>query len=149
MVKRTLGEVSPECRRRLSTHYGSEAAGWLDAVPTLLDQAAERWKLTLGAYHDAGHASVIATADTVDGRPLLLKVWADPTRFRNEVTALRLWAGGAATGVVEAADDLAVAALEMVGGRPGGSERLYTRVPDGGRRAPRPPHLRSPPSPTA
>jgi streptomycin 6-kinase len=123
MGKRTLGEVSSECRRRLITHYGSEAAGWLDAVPALLDQAAERWKLTLGAYHDAGHASVIATADTVDGRPLLLKAWVDPTRFRDEVTALRLWAGGAAAGVVEAADDLAVAALEMIGGRPGGSER--------------------------
>ncbi|WP_380791255.1 aminoglycoside phosphotransferase family protein [Streptomyces albidoflavus] len=122
MKKRTLGEVSPECRRRLITHYGPEVTGWLDAVPTLLEEAAERWKLTLGAYHDAGHASVVVTAGTLDGRPLLLKAWADPTRFRNEVTALRLWAGGPTAGVVEAADDLAAAALEMIGGRPGGGE---------------------------
>ncbi|MFE1249634.1 phosphotransferase [Streptomyces sp. NPDC058766] len=123
MKKRTLGEVSPECRRRLITHYGPEVSVWLDAVPTLLEEAAERWKLTLGAYHDAGHASVVVMAGTLEGRPLLLKAWADPTRFRNEVTALRLWAGGPTTGVVEAADDLAVAALEMIGGRPGGDER--------------------------
>ncbi|MGW4285439.1 phosphotransferase [Streptomyces sp. NPDC004673] len=123
MVKRTLGEVSQKCRRRLITHYGSEAAGWLDTVPALLDQAAERWKLTLGAYHDAGHASVIVTADTLDGRPLLLKAWVDSTRFRNEVNALRLWAGGPTASLIEAADDLAVAALEMIGGSPGGDER--------------------------
>lgn len=123
MVKRTLGEVSPECRRRLITHYGTEVSGWLDAVPALLDQAAERWKLTLGGYHDAGHASVIATAGTLDGRPLLLKAWADPARFHNEVTALRLWAGGPTADVVEVADDLAVVALKMVNGQPGGGER--------------------------
>ncbi|MGA5879508.1 phosphotransferase [Streptomyces cellulosae] len=122
MMKRTLGVVSQECRVRLIAHYGSEAVGWLDAVPALLDQVAERWKLTLGAYHDAGHASVIATADTLDGRPLLLKAWVDPTRFRNEVTALRLWGGGPTVSLVEVADDLGVAALEMIGGRPGGDE---------------------------
>lgn len=123
MVKRTLGEVSPECRQRLITHYGTEVSGWLDAVPALLDQAAERWKLTLGGYHEAGHASVIATAATFDGRPLLLKAWADPARFQNEVAALRLWAGGPTADVVEVADDLAVAALEMISGQPGGGER--------------------------
>ncbi|MFD8303224.1 aminoglycoside phosphotransferase family protein [Streptomyces sp. NPDC059690] len=123
MSKRTLGEVSTKCRERLITHYGPEISGWLDTVPDLLDEAAERWKLSLGAYHDAGHASVVATAGTLDGRPLLLKAWADPTRFRNEVTALRLWSGGPAADVVEAADDLATAALEMIGGEPGGCEQ--------------------------
>ncbi|MGA5193388.1 aminoglycoside phosphotransferase family protein [Streptomyces exfoliatus] len=129
MEKRTLGEVSEECRRRLVTHYGPGVSGWLDAVPTLMERAAERWKLTLGAYHDAGHASVVVTAGTFDGRPLLLKAWADPTRFRNEVNALRLWAGGPTAGVVEAADDLAVAALEMIGGSPGGGERPPRELP--------------------
>ncbi|WP_327162252.1 phosphotransferase [Streptomyces zaomyceticus] len=129
MEERTLGEVSEECRRRLVTHYGPGVSGWLDAVPTLMERAAERWKLMLGAYHDAGHASVVVTAGTFDGRPLLLKAWADPTRFRDEVTALRLWAGGPTAGVVEAADDVAVAALEMVGGRPGGGERPPRELP--------------------
>ncbi|MFF4086356.1 aminoglycoside phosphotransferase family protein [Streptomyces nigra] len=151
MVKRTLGEVSPNCRRRLITHYGTQVSGWLDTVPALLDQAAERWKLTLGGYHDAGHASVIATADTLDGRPLLLKAWADPARFHNEVTALSLWAGGPTADVVEVADGLAVAALEMIGGEPGGGEppsrepQMVAAALHGlhtiGRRRPRPRHL--------
>lgn len=116
----TLGPVPSDCRLRLVAHYGSQISGWLDAVPGLLEQVAERWKLTPGKYHDVGHASVVATARSCDGRRLLLKAWADSVRFSNEITALRLWVDGPSVDVVEAADDLAVAALEMVGGCPGG-----------------------------
>lgn len=123
MTKRTLGEIPAGCRRRLLAHYGPAAQRWLDAAPARLARAAERWKLSLGAYHDAGHASVIATATRLDGRPLLLKAWFDPSRYRREVDALRLWAGGPIVGVEEAADDLAVAALELVGGQLGGAYR--------------------------
>ncbi|MFJ2916659.1 aminoglycoside phosphotransferase family protein [Streptomyces sp. NPDC087307] len=123
MTKRTLGEIPAGCRQRLLAHYGPSAQRWLDAAPGRLAQAAKRWKLTLGAYHDAGHASVIATATCLEGRPLLLKAWLDPARYHREVDALRLWAGGPTIGVVEAADELAVAALELVGGQPGGADR--------------------------
>ncbi|WP_411145830.1 aminoglycoside phosphotransferase family protein [Streptomyces sp. x-80] len=123
MAKRTLGEIPTGCRQRLLTHYGPDAQPWLDDAPKLLEQAAERWKLSLGDYHDAGHASVIATATGLDGRPLLLKAWTDPSRYRHEVDTLRLWAGGPTADVVEAADDLAVAALELVGRRAGGADR--------------------------
>ncbi|WP_329020983.1 aminoglycoside phosphotransferase family protein [Streptomyces sp. NBC_00690] len=123
MTKPTLGEIPAGCRRRLLAHYGPATQQWLDAVPGRLARAAEGWKLSLAAYHDAGHASVIATAACLDGRPLLLKAWFDPSRYRREVDALRLWAGGPTVGVVEATDDLAVAALELVGGQPGGADR--------------------------
>ncbi|MER5849327.1 phosphotransferase [Streptomyces sp. NPDC002012] len=123
MVTRTLGEVPAGCQQRLFAHYGPEVQAWLGAAPDLLEQAAERWQLSLGDYHDAGHASVIATATALGGRPLLLKAWADPARYGREVSALRLWASGPTADVVEAADDRAVAALELVGGCPGGAER--------------------------
>ncbi|MFJ5105444.1 aminoglycoside phosphotransferase family protein [Streptomyces sp. NPDC088554] len=122
MTTRTLGKVPTGCQERLIAHYGAKAQEWLDAVPEVLGQMAERWRLTLAGYHDAGHASVIATATDLDGRPLILKAWADPTRYQHEVRALRLWAGGLTVDVMETADDQAVALLEMVGGRPGGSD---------------------------
>ncbi|GFH34883.1 aminoglycoside phosphotransferase family protein [Streptomyces pacificus] len=103
-------------------HYGPKAEGWLDAVPSVLGQVADRWSLSLEGYHDAGHASVIATASDLDERPRLLKAWVDPARYRNEIQALRLWAGGMTVDVIETADDQAVALLEMIGGRPGGSD---------------------------
>ncbi|MFJ2813724.1 MULTISPECIES: aminoglycoside phosphotransferase family protein [unclassified Streptomyces] len=121
MTTRMLGGVPTGCRDRLIAHYGVKAHEWLDVVPDVLGQMAERWRLTLGGYHDAGHASVIATAADLDGRPLILKAWVDPTRYQREISALRLWAGGLTVHVKETADEQAVALLEMVGGRPGGS----------------------------
>lgn len=123
MNVRTVGEIPAGSRQRLLDHYGPGAQMWLAAVPGLLEQAAERWKLSFGGYHDAGHASVIALATSLDGRPLLLKAWTDPARYRHEISALQLWAGGPTVDVVETADDLGVAALELVGGRPGGAQR--------------------------
>jgi streptomycin 6-kinase len=121
MTARSLGEVPEGCRQRLIAHYGPKAEGWLDAVPNVLGQMAERWNLSLEGYHDAGHASVIATAGDLDERPRLLKAWVDSARYRHEIHALRLWAGGMTVDVIETADDHAVALLEMIGGRPGGS----------------------------
>ncbi len=154
MTQLTLGELPAGCWQRILAHYGPAARAWLEAVPGLLEQAAQRWKLSLGAYHDAGHASVIATATSIDRRPLLLKAWTDPARYRREVDVLQLWAGGPTADVVEAADDLAVAVLELVGGGAGGADRppremqMVAAALQGlhtfGRRRPRPdslPHL--------
>ncbi|WP_405060317.1 aminoglycoside phosphotransferase family protein [Kribbella sp. NBC_01505] len=118
-----LGEVSADCRRRLVGHYGATATAWIAQAPSLLDVAAVRWGLSLVGYHDVGHASVVVTAVSRQGRALALKAWTDPMRYRHEVAALRHWADGPAVEVVDSADDLAVAALEMVGGQPGGSNR--------------------------
>ncbi|GAA2623324.1 aminoglycoside phosphotransferase family protein [Streptomyces vastus] len=121
MTAQTLGEVPPGCRRRLLDHYGPSAEAWLSATPSLLDEAAARWKLSLKGYHDAGHSSAVAWAATPDGTPVILKAWYEPLRYRHETAALRMWAGGPTADLIEAADDLSVAALELVGGRPGGA----------------------------
>ncbi|MDI3417297.1 aminoglycoside phosphotransferase family protein [Streptomyces luteolus] len=109
-------------------HYGLEAGSWLDAAPQVLAEAAERWKLTLESYHDAGHSSVVAVARDIHDTAVLLKAWYARARYRDEVTALRLWASGPTAGVIETADDLSVASLELVGGRPGGGARPAREV---------------------
>lgn len=119
----TLGGVPPTARRRLVDHYGPAVDSWLDAVPGLLSEAASRWGLTLVNYHDAGCASSIAVARTPGGRSVLIKAWYERTRYTHEILALRTWHGRHVPKVVHQADDLAVAALELVGGQPGGAIR--------------------------
>lgn len=123
MTTHTLGEVPPGCRQRLLDHYGLSAEAWLRTAPYLLAEAAERWRLSLQGYHDAGHASVIALATALDGTSLVLKSWYEPLRYHHETAALHVWTGGPTANVIEAADDLLVASLELVGGRPGGTAR--------------------------
>lgn len=123
MSRPKLPAVTPGCRQRLTAHYGDEVTSWLAAAPRLMTEAAQRWELTLGRYHDAGHASALCTAVDTTGRSVLLKAWPDPERFVREITALRLWAGGPVVEVINIAPDLAVACMALVGDRPGGSAR--------------------------
>lgn len=116
--------VPPACRERLVAHYGRSVEEWLATVTATIVAAAEAWNLRVGAFHDVGHASVLVTATDTADAPLILKAWPDPGRFRLETAALRLWHAEPETAVVRVTDDdSAVAALAMVGGRPGGSAR--------------------------
>lgn len=117
-----LPPVSANCRSRLTGHYGSSADAWLDRVPQLFTAAGRRWNLTVTGYHDAGHASALATATDHRSRAVLLKAWPDPKRYVREVAALRLWHPGPGRVVLAADDELSVAVLRMVGLRPGGEE---------------------------
>jgi streptomycin 6-kinase len=119
----TLGGVPPTARRRLVDHYGPAVDSWLEAVPGLMTEAASRWGLTLVNYHDAGCASCIAVARRLGDRSVLVKAWYERNRYAHEIVALRTWHGRQVPKVVHQADDLAIAALELVGGQPGGAIR--------------------------
>lgn len=123
MEASTLPPVPPRCRQRLAAHYGQSLNAWIDAAPDLLTVTAAKWSLTLKGYHDAGHASVLATAIDAHGERLLLKAWPDRDRYSREIQALHLWHRGRHDIVRAADDDVAVAALRVVGGVPGGAAR--------------------------
>lgn len=115
-----LRPVSEGCYQRLIGHYGNAARAWLATVPTLLTQAARRWRLDIAGYHDAGHASVLAVAATSTGVPVMLKAWFDPSRYIRETGALSQWRGGPVPRLLHAADDLYIAALTLIADMPGG-----------------------------
>lgn len=121
MNGRTLPSVPPSCRQRLTGHYGPQVGQWLDAVPSLLATAAERWSLCLYGYHDAGHASVLATATDRNAQALIVKAWPDRNRYAREVKVLQLWHRGSDAVVCATDHGLAAAALFTVGGAPGGA----------------------------
>jgi streptomycin 6-kinase len=116
-----LPPVSPACRTRLTAHYGSQVDHWLDSVPGLMADTARRRSLHLTGYHDAGHASVIATAWDLQGRATLIKAWPDRERFISECNVLRLWYPGTDTLLRSAEPGLATAVMNAVGGTPGGA----------------------------
>lgn len=118
-----LPAVSLACKQRLAQHYGPSIADWLNGAPRLLKKAADRFALRLLGYHDAGHASVLATALDQQGRTLLVKVWPDRDRFEREWRVLRLWYPSPDDLLVAVDPELAAAVLVIVGGIPGGAPR--------------------------
>ena len=133
----SLGPVTTGTRQRLTDHYGPTANEWLNSVPKAIDAAAAKWNLTVSGYHEAGCASVVVLASDDADAPHVIKVWYDHGRYRREVVALRFWGPPLAPAVTHAADHLAMAALHMVAGRPGGAVAPiddYDAVADGLRR---------------
>lgn len=117
----SLGRVTVGARQRLTDHYGPAAHEWLNSVPTAIADAATQWSLTVTGYHDVGCASVIALADDENHVSHVIKAWYEPTRYRHEIAALRLWGPPVAPAVTHIADHLTIAALLLVADRPGGA----------------------------
>src|SRR5699024_12318460 len=65
----------------------------------------------------------LVVAESGGGERVLLKGWPDPERCVREVAALRLWSDLPTARVLEVDEERSIAALSLVGGRPGGGRR--------------------------
>ncbi|HEX3816368.1 MAG TPA: aminoglycoside phosphotransferase family protein [Mycobacteriales bacterium] len=90
---------------------------WLDALPGLVADLAERWGLELGEPFHGGSASWVAPATRSDGSPAVLKISWPHREAREEATALRLWDGQGACRLL--AEDRDAYALLIERCRPG------------------------------
>jgi streptomycin 6-kinase len=79
-------------------HLGrtEEQREWLAALPGLVAELEQRWRVTTGAPFSTGTSSWVAPATTEDGRRAVLKIaWPHP-EAREEAAGLRVWAGDGA-----------------------------------------------------
>jgi streptomycin 6-kinase len=107
----------PSVLRRSALSAG--AGRWLDDLPALVRELAQRWNIRVGAPLTGGHEAYVTEATTTDGEPVVLKVRvplpSEPDAARREITALRL-AGGEGCAVLLRDDpDLNAMLLERLG----------------------------------
>jgi streptomycin 6-kinase len=97
-------------------------AAWLDRLPAIVAEAAERWELTVGDPFDGGHVSLVAPAARSDGTAAVLKVNFPDAETEHEADALERWDGVGAARLLDRADDLGALLVERL--EPG--TRLWT-----------------------
>ncbi len=85
--------------------------------------AAERWKVKVSGYHDAGWTSVVALGIGADGRCVLIKASPDVERYEQERAALLHWQGAPVNRLLDFDDTDRLLLLNAVAGIPGGSPR--------------------------
>jgi len=90
---------------------------WLERLPALVEECAERWSLRLGAPCPDAHVSFVAPASTPDGSTAILKINIPHEESEHEADALRHWDGRGAVRLV--ADDRSRNALLVERCRPG------------------------------
>jgi streptomycin 6-kinase len=71
-------------------------AEWLERLPRLVAECAERWGLALGAPFEPGTVSWVAPATRPDGTPAVLKVNFPEPESEHEAGALEHWDGAGA-----------------------------------------------------
>ena len=91
-------ELRPPTLEWLGTSTAGRA--WLDALPRLVAECADRWDLELGETLPGGYVSLPVTAKSPDGAAVVLKIQFADRESEHEAAALELWNGDGAVRLV-------------------------------------------------
>ncbi|TDQ47986.1 aminoglycoside phosphotransferase family protein [Actinorugispora endophytica] len=83
--------VDDKQRSRLVRRFGSGALNWLDGLPELVTELAERWAFTVEGGGPHGQTSVVVHCRRTDGTAAVLKVSPDPPLIAAEARVLAVW----------------------------------------------------------
>jgi len=86
-----LPELDDELRRRLRRRFGNAVDSWLDGVPAVLEDLADRWGVEFGTLIQRGSMSVVIRCRAADGRGTVLKASPERRRIAHEAAALMRW----------------------------------------------------------
>jgi streptomycin 6-kinase len=91
MASRSIPDLDDELRRRLGRRFGTAVEIWLDALPDVLGDLAERWEIEYESLIQRGSISVVIRCRTAKGCPAVLKVSPERRRVLDEAAALPRW----------------------------------------------------------
>jgi streptomycin 6-kinase len=106
-------DLTPEFRRHFVEVFGEGSEQWLDALPDLLRSVEQRWKLRLEPPFPLSYGYV-APATLEDRTPVVLKARFPNSEARDEIEALRAFAGDAAVRLLDADADGCLMLLERI-----------------------------------
>ena len=109
-------DVSIPARLSKTCSERSEWSAWLDRVPAVVHELAERWGLTLGEPFTNGMAAWVAPVQSKEG-VMVLKLGLPHMEAEQELAALRFWNGDATVRLIEA--DAALNAMLLERAVPG------------------------------
>jgi streptomycin 6-kinase len=115
----TAIDIPPLVRQR-ALHHGAAGSAWLDALPAVIDDLADRWGLTLGDAFAGGTAGYVVAATDARGRDCVLKVAMpldidERETFARSVLAHQLAAGRGCAALLAHASDAPAMLLERLG----------------------------------
>ena len=113
MPGQRLPDIDHELRHRLNRRYGSAIEPWLDALPALLRDLAERWGLEWGTVIQRGSMSAVIRCRFHE-RAAVLKVGPDTRRVAFEAKALGSWRTQHVPDVLAADEEAGALLIEAV-----------------------------------
>ena len=74
---------------------------WLERLPTMAQELAERWSLRLGQPFTGGEVSLVLEASAADGTPCVLKINFPEPESEHEAPAMEHWGGRGAAALLD------------------------------------------------
>lgn len=105
--------ITDEFRQRIPSVFGDEGVVWLERLPGIVAECAERWELTVELPFDLSY-NYVAPATRIDGTPVVLKVGCPNSELDTELAALRLLGGDGVCRLLEADPERGALLLERV-----------------------------------
>jgi len=114
MSERCVPDLDDELRRRLGRRFGAAVESWLDELPPVLGELAERWDIEYESLIQRGSISVVLRCRTADGRRAVLKISPQRTRVVEEAAALARWTTVHVPAVLAFDEDVGALLIEAV-----------------------------------
>jgi streptomycin 6-kinase len=113
-IQAMMTEIPDPFARRMVELHGAAGAEWLDYLPSLLDECAKRWSLTIGPAFVPLSYNYVAPAVCSDGRDATLKVGVPNPELRTEIEALRIFDGQGSVLLLDADAEKGLLLLERL-----------------------------------
>jgi streptomycin 6-kinase len=106
--------LSQEFRQRIISTWGEEGREWLNRLPSLITECAERWTLSIDSFLSVLAYNFVAYVTRVDGTPGVLKIGVPNPELMTEIEALRAYRGKPVVELLEADGQLGALLLKRV-----------------------------------
>lgn len=110
---------------QIDATFGDVGRAWLNDLPSLIADCADRWGLALGSHFPNLSFNYAAPGALRDGTPIVLKIGCLGHEYRPELAALRLYAGDGAVRLLDFDEARVAVLLERL--RPG---TMLAALPD-------------------
>ncbi|HEX5912066.1 MAG TPA: aminoglycoside phosphotransferase family protein [Rubrobacter sp.] len=100
--------------QRMREVYPEKGQAWLDALPEVLKELEERWRIRLEPPFADLSYHYVAPATTADGQPVVLKLGVPNPQLRSEADTLRLADGRGYVRLMESDEAIGALLLEQV-----------------------------------
>ena len=92
--------------------HGNDGLTWLNSLPTILNDCADRWDLTLDRVLQPLTYNYLVGARRGDGTPVIIKACSPTGEYQAQTNALQHFAGRGSVQLLERDDDLEVLLME-------------------------------------
>jgi streptomycin 6-kinase len=94
--------------------HGETGSEWLENLPSLLEDCAQRWSLTISPPFEALSYNYVAPAVDLDGREVVLKAGVPNPELITEIEALHLFRGEGSVLLLDADPEVGILLLERL-----------------------------------